>query len=233
MAFDAQNFSPSQEMTCSGRRFTGKASFGIVPGLYFDGIPPWTLEAIIIRERMESDFTEPDMNLIAWTEMGGVSLCTLRSTHWAFHVGLELDKTRTYVYAVAKTPTPLHERQHVAGVWDGQWARLYIDGKLQSTVSADASRVRKTLTGNPMTIGADPMQASDAREFFAGVIESIRVSRSVLYEDDFHPPRELGPVDESIAVYDFRYDEGNYAYDRSGNASHAILVNTKPIPRNQ
>ncbi len=227
----------SERTTCLGRRFTGADSFGVVPGLYFDGVPPWTIEVIFAREAMHTPdgVRGEDMNLVAWTQMGSASLCTTHGDKWALWLGgaAHADSSNRYRRAIALSPSPLNQQQHIAGVWDGDRASLYIDGKHQSTVVAPEQVVRRKLTANPMAIAADPNPGLGFAEFFVGTIATVRVTRGVVYTEEFDPPAILRETDDALALFDFRYDEGDYAFDRSGNGHHAILLNAEPVPLNE
>ena len=221
---------PEQDarMSARGRRFNGKESFGVVPGLYFDGVPPWTFEVLAACEALETDGVESAMNLFSCTEGGGVAFCSVNQGWWAFWVGV--GGRSGYVRPKARESIPVGLRQHIAGVWDGHEASLFVDGVLQERKPAPANQVQLALTAMPFYIGADPAGGYDVRELFNGTIESIRFSRAILYGADFTPPSELTDVEGTVALFDLRYDEGDYAFDRSGNGNHAILVNTEVVP---
>lgn len=49
-------------------------------------------------------------------------------------------------------------------------------------------------------------------------------------------PRQIGlhgleSLPETIGLYDLRYDDGDFAYDRSGSGNHMILVNVERVER--
>lgn len=113
-------------------------------------------------------------------------------------------------------------------MWTAGEAKLFIDGQLQSALKIDSSEV--AVSGLPLIIGGDPSEYCRVGEHFAGVIEAVRVSRSCPPVDGFEPPQVLTKTEATECLIDLRYDDGGYAYDRSGNGNHAILVNVEPVP---
>lgn len=73
---------------------------------------------------------------------------------------------------------------HLAGVFDGSEARLYVDGKLTKKLPASGKRTTNDL---PLFIGADPDGFGNPTREFAGRIDEIRLSKSVRYTDEFTP----------------------------------------------
>ena len=73
---------------------------------------------------------------------------------------------------------------HLAGVFDGEEARLYIDGKLASKLPASGTRTTNNL---PLFIGADPDGFGNPTREFAGKIDEVRVSKIARYTENFEP----------------------------------------------
>ena len=87
---------------------------------------------------------------------------------------------------------------HVAGVYDGEEARLYLDGR--QIGSATRRGVRKT-NELPFLIGADVRGDGSATSGFHGEIDSVRVSTIARYDGpSFEPPARHTP-DESTALH--------------------------------
>ena len=213
----------------SGARFDGKSSYAVVPGLYFFGRKPLTIEVIATRSSFEGKAIAAEMNLLSWTDGGGASICTQNIDRWAFWMKVGVG-ANGYQKAMARSIAPLRVRQHIAGVWDGESIRLYIDGVKQDTLPAKRENVEYFASGLPLHIGADPQKGYVTSEHFAGMIEAVRVSFETVYTGNFDPPKRLENLDSTVVNLDFRFDEGHFAYDRSGNSHHAILVNVERVP---
>lgn len=226
-----QEFRRAETPTLVGRRFQGDG-YGIAPELVYDGEPPITIEVIYTCDEYSPS---PPQNLLAWTQGGNLSLCTVPATDseigpekWAFWLG-DLSSEDRYLTVSAKAQIPIGRRQHIVGVWDGDEARLYVDGKLQAKSRIDRERVQGRITDLPLMLAADPSPKWTAHELFYGSIEAARISRVMLYDDEFSPPDLLEPVDGCVGLYDLRYDDGEFAYDRSGAGNHMILRNAKRV----
>src|SRR5690606_18023627 len=68
--------------------------------------------------------------------------------------------------------------QHVAGVFDGEEARLYVDGRLAARAAGRGARKTNRL---PLLVGADPDGKGRPTSFFAGAIDEVRVSKVARY----------------------------------------------------
>jgi serine/threonine protein kinase len=220
-----------------GLEMDGETSFIIIPRLYFDGRPPWTLETIIrpadigqFSVRGSTRWT----SLISVADGGGLGLETSQS-RWSFGMYSVTDPVRDplndYTTAAASEAVRLRRWQHLAGVWDGAEMRLYINGRLASTSKNVTSCAY--LSKWPFYIGADPCDPWHghlAEGLFKGRIRAVRISRGVEYAHDFQPPKRLEKTPDAVGLYDFTIDTGRYAIDRSGHANHGIIVGAKFEP---
>ena len=91
-----------------------------------------------------------------------------------------------YVSAIAPTDRviPTEAWTHVAGTFDGQEMRLYVNGQLAAKVEASGARATNAL---PLFIGADPNAKSQPTQYFNGSVDEVRLSTSVRYTDPFTP----------------------------------------------
>jgi len=109
--------------------------------------------------------------------------------------------------------------QHVAGVFDGEEARLYLDGQL--VASLPASGVRRA-NGLPLVIGADVNNVGDAVSFFAGQIDEVRVSDVARYTGEtFEPQRQAEPDDNAVLLHPMTGRFLAFVLDASGSEAHA------------
>jgi serine/threonine protein kinase/tetratricopeptide (TPR) repeat protein len=215
----------------------GDRDFVLIPNLQFDGIPPWTIEAIVrpIEINVINDFSA----LVATTDTGGIALET-RSKKWAidlFTADVQRWATASrgigpwqenYSGALSNQAVELSSWQHVAGVWDGKELRLYLDGVLQDRRAGVELCTR--LSHGPFYLAADPAGLSypffeDGS--FKGRMRAVRISRAAEYDDSFPKKETLENTPGTVGLYDFTRDSGKIAIDWSGHANHGIIVGAK------
>jgi hypothetical protein len=221
-----------------GLDFDGNGDYVILPRVYFDGRPPWTLETIVWPETI--DQSNPTTGSpTGWTSLisaasgGSIGLESVRQ-RWTIELytaGIPGNEwIDNYASASARTDVHLRQWQHVAGVWDGKELRIYVDGQLQDTRTGADYCSQLSLT--PMFLGADPANTSygDVAEgFLRGRLRAARISRGVEYTDSFAPSERLEKSPDTIGLYDFTIDTGQYAIDRSGHGNHGIIMGAKYV----
>jgi tetratricopeptide (TPR) repeat protein len=215
----------------AGLDFDGDRDYVVLPSLQFDGHPPWTIETIIKPVGIDRSALNGWTSLVSTADGGGIGLES-NAKRWS--LGLytadlfsQLWK-ENYSSVFAHTQVKLNEWQHVAGVWDGQELRLYLNGELQETRTSVRSCTR--ISHGPFFLGADPdsMRTDEvAQGYFHGRMRAARISRGVEYVTSFTQPERLDKTPETIALYDFTTDTGRYAIDRSGHGHDGIIVGAK------
>ncbi len=125
-------------------------------------------------------------------------------------------------YLSVTAPKPMlrpDQWHHLAGVYDGREARLYLDGKLISSNAREGTRRRNDL---PLVIGGDVDGAGTATSHFTGLIDYVRVSKIPRYEgtETAVPERAESDPDTSLLL---QLDEviGLRLPDSSPSAAHA------------
>lgn len=111
---------------------------------------------------------------------------------------------------------------HVAGVFDGAQARLYVDGTMVARAPASGTRTRNRL---PLYVGADPDARGAPTSWLAGDVDELRISRVARYGSDrFTPARRLdGDADTALLLHlDERH--GPWLLDASPATNHPLLV---------
>lgn len=92
----------------------------------------------------------------------------------------------------------LNTWHHVAGVFDGSEARLYVDGSLVKSVKGTGKRTTNPL---PLVIGGDVNAEGNAMSFFQGQIDAVRLSKAALYNGQtFTPERRLASGPETVLL---------------------------------
>ena len=110
------------------------------------------------------------------------------------------------------------ERQHRALVFDGRYLHYYVNGVWQGRRYAQPY---EGLQWNMrrLHLGCD----GGGRRFFQGMIDGLRISRVVRYEDNFDPITSFAADDVTLAMYDFSSGDGATLVDRSGNGLDGII----------
>lgn len=110
---------------------------------------------------------------------------------------------------------------HVAGVFDGHYMRVYINGRLDGERTSTTAPASGT---TPLSIGADPY-AGIIYDRFNGLIDEVRVSAGTAYTTDFGPQAHLSaPSGSGLWKFD-----GDTVEDFSGN-SHTGSMEGSPAP---
>jgi concanavalin A-like lectin/glucanase superfamily protein len=103
---------------------------------------------------------------------------------------------------------------HVAGVFDGQQLRVYLDGVLdgsKASVYAPFSGIRNLYIGN----------AGGYFQFY-GLIDEVRLATGALYTANFTPPTHLSTNASTRGLWKF---DGPTPNDFSGNSNNGTLTN--------
>ena len=109
---------------------------------------------------------------------------------------------------------------HLAGVYDGETLRFYIDGQLVNQAKATGG---VSLKGSPVMIGADTSLRGPTNTL-PGWIDSVRISAKARYKrESFVPERDPGADDATVLLLQMDQDQGGNLYDHSGNRAHAVL----------
>jgi serine/threonine protein kinase/tetratricopeptide (TPR) repeat protein len=221
----------------AGLDLDGDNHYVVLPRVFFDARPPWTLEAIIWPEEIDPSNPQTGSpagwtSLISAADAGSIGLESIKQ-RWAIELyaagvaGAEW--VDNYASATSRIEVPLRRWQHVAGVWDGKDLRLYFDGQLQDTRRGVTYCTQ--LSNAPMFLGADPANLAFVEQvaegFFHGRLRCARISHSAEYTDSFSPPERLDKTPGTIGLYDFTIDTDRYAIDRSGHGNHGIIIGAK------
>ncbi len=168
---------------------------------------PFTVEAWV--KTTSEQGTAP---FVAKTEQSEFAL-NLANNIPGFHCHLG----NKYVSAIAATDQviPAGKWTHVAGVFDGQEMRLYVDGKVAATVAASGARSTNVL---PMYIGADPDAKSLPTQFFTGSVDEVRLSTNARYREEFTPAARFSRDDQTLYLFHCDAEIGPFVpSDSAGN----------------
>ena len=122
----------------------------------------------------------------------------------------------TYELILGSQTIPTGQWVHVAGVFDGNQRRLYVDGALD--VSANDS----TAPGSSGTTGLKIGRRSNHNSlYFKGLIDEVRVSAAAVYTSNFNPEASLSASCDTRGLWKF---DGQTVDDSTGNNNPNTLV---------
>ncbi|HEX4130375.1 MAG TPA: LamG-like jellyroll fold domain-containing protein [Pirellulales bacterium] len=191
-------------------------SYVAVPDWKYDGSTPLTVEAWVNMRDMQSPLPNGGSACIVSNEEGGGYglQCAAGAKRWRF----QLYGRNQSQYAYADAPAQTGAAVHVAGVFDGRTARVFVDGRAQRAKTAiELPHKASTLTA---LIGAGPTiyNKPDSNTFFDGTINEVRISSVARYTGDFTPQQRFEPDDKTEVLYHF--DEGTGAIAKDSSSHH-------------
>lgn len=111
-----------------------------------------------------------------------------------------------------------NKEYHLAGVWDGEEARLYVNGELVGRAAGEGPRRRNEL---PLVIGGDVDAEGTPTRLFSGEINDVRLSNIARYQgDQFEMPARFTADAETVALLEFGISYGRLHPDESRNKAH-------------
>ncbi len=117
---------------------------------------------------------------------------------------------------------PKDKRVHFAGVRTDREIRLYLDGKLVSTVPTQGNE----LSDSPFLsqLGG---RVPSSPAYFRGTLDEVRISNAARYDKNFTPAARHEPDKDTLALYHFDEGTGDVLRDSSGNNHHGKIVGAK------
>ena len=152
---------------------------------------------------------------------GGMQLLQQKN-NWSWGRS-EPGKDGTYDRVDVEASVLARRRMHLAGISTGKELRLFIDGHLagKAPLVGDLPVVAGVcLLGGPNVI-------SDAFPPFDGLIDEVRISKGVRYNENFTPAPRFEADADTLAVYHFDEGQGDILKDSSGNNHHGKIVGAK------
>jgi len=112
-----------------------------------------------------------------------------------------------------------NEWTHLAGVFDGAAAKLYVNGKLMKSIDAAGIRTTNRL---PLYVGADPDGNGNPSREFAGKIDEVRLSTGIRYVAEFEPDLRFDRDDQTLLLLHFDKAVGPFLRDDSDNPATVL-----------
>ena len=193
--------------------------------LVFDGKEPFTVEAWVMPEDIQKTSPIIVKGNENWktTESYGLKRNVVKDEETGeikediieFYIYNNIWNAKDGVYTKvsASIPTPKDwatKAHHIAGTYDGQNIKLYLDGNLVAEVQDDNGVAPG---GNPLGIGADvayDAQNPNVPDVFNGVIDDVRIYNRALTIEELNN-KDRQPDDSTVLWLDFNeYTEKNF-----------------------
>jgi hypothetical protein len=197
------------DLPATALEFDGRTQYVSVPSLKYDGSHPITLEAYLTPDNGRSI-------AIGDNQRSGLGLGILAKRY-------RIQTWTGVLYNASRVdpPASTNLRVHLAGTFDGRLLSVFLNGRRASTGALTRDFIP---SGLPLTIGASPPNPEGRLSYpFKGVIDAVRVSKTVRYTKDFEPPAKLEPDEQTLAVYRFDEGQGTVLADSSGNDHHGEI----------
>ena len=183
--------------------FDGRTQYVTIPSIRYDGSHPITLEAFVTPDNLGGV-------VLGDTQQSGIGL-QVRQQKYNIHTW----NGTGYDTAGLDIPPPRFLRVHLAGTFDGKTLQMFVNGRL-----IDTRQVTGRFTGSalPMTIGASPSRNERGIDVaFDGLIDQVRISKTVRYQADFAVPAVFDVDAATLALFRFDEGQGETLTDSSGN----------------
>ena len=129
-----------------------------------------------------------------------------------------------YLIPMAKKPWKWKRWTHLALTYDGDWARFFVNGKLQGEQQGGDHHPSRY----PLFVGAEAA-GRGADNYFVGAIDEVRLSRTVRYTDTFKPDRYFGRDPDTVLLLHFDTDQDHAFFDDSPLSHASTPVGTPRI----
>ena len=110
---------------------------------------------------------------------------------------------------------------HLAGVFDGKFVRLFINGKEVGRSPASGERLTNAL---PLVVGGDVAADGSMTSPFEGRLDEIRLSKVARYTENFVPAVHHASDSDTLLLLPCDVAAGSFLPDRSGQKAHAAMT---------
>ncbi len=170
---------------------------------------PFTLEC-----RVRADEWRGSQGIVAKTEQSEYGLFAGEGKPTFYvHVGGE------YRIASAETPLETGRWYHVAGVFDGETAEVYVDGKRVASLPAAGARRPNAL---PLIVGGEVNGAGRGTALLKGHVDEVRLSNVARYDGDFEPAARFEPDEHTLLLLHMDGEVGPWLHDASARRAHPV-----------
>ena len=211
-----------------GLHFDGDGDFVELPSFEYDGKTPLTIEFWYQAPRIQDNLQAIlSIDGLVWIE--GFTA----GEGWRLR---GRQGTRVFNEANAFNTQTIDQRIHLAIVFDGSSAEIFLEGRKQpvqllrwdgelesrSPVDSLLFPIEHRFNNGKSVIGG--VYTNSGTKQFLGTIDEVRISTSALYNSDFTPADRFEVDDDTLALYHFDEGEGDVLHDSSGNGHHGKIV---------
>ena len=127
----------------------------------------------------------------------------------------------SYLKVTAESPIlKANQWHHLAGVYDGKEARLYLDGELIGSKERSGSRKKNDL---PLIIGGDVTRAGEGSDLFSGLIDEVRITNKARYTGEkFTPQNSQAAEPDTALLLQFNERIGPWLPDSASARAHGL-----------
>ncbi|SMP66969.1 Calcineurin-like phosphoesterase [Neorhodopirellula lusitana] len=243
LVFEKEYLGESARISLPPTSMPVSLKLGAVPADYFQATENRCLNvrdgssALLVRS---ADLKLPNgpFTLEAWVNPSQVAgdqgiVAKMHSSEFAFFMKegvpqFSVHLGKRYVSSRSSNVLPTNRWSHLAGVYDGNEVRLYVDGKL---VASKPGSGKRTVNRLPLYVGADPGKAGEPTRPFIGKIDEVKISKGELYQANFTPARRSSPSDDTVMLLHFDRKLGPFVLDHSSSALKGTLgANAELVP---
>lgn len=160
-----------------------------IPMLRYDGRSPITVQARVCLHATQG------MQSVAGDMHAGGHGLYLEGGHWHFAV----HNGKQYLRATSDAPAIAETCVELAGVCDGVWVRLYVNGVMQKSSMRWSGTYRASKQA--WMIGMDPDAQNKPQHRLMGAVSSVRVSRVARDRIARWMQTPFGPADAGDVLY--------------------------------
>lgn len=135
-----------------------------------------------------------------------------------------------YVAAKASDPMIADQWTHLAGVYDGDAVKLFVDGKLvaerpvrKKKVDGKETEPKQLRNEQPLYIGADPDRRGRPSRAIHGMVDEVRISKAAIYTESFSPEIRHTPTQQTVLLMHLDRAVGPFILDHSDSATSGVL----------
>ncbi|MCC9608370.1 SUMF1/EgtB/PvdO family nonheme iron enzyme [Blastopirellula sp. JC732] len=133
--------------------------------------------------------------------------------------------SRIYQMVSSQNYPPPGTTVNLTATIDSQQFRLFIDGKkVAESTLPETDRLFNDLNwivgASPNLNQGEPLPVDFP---FCGVIQQVRLSNAVLYQEDFKPTYQFDSSPQTMALYQFKEGQGTQLTDSSGHNRHGAI----------
>jgi photosystem II stability/assembly factor-like uncharacterized protein len=164
--------------------------------------------------------------LISKTQQGGYAIYINfpRPGNISFRVWTKGASDFTTASATRRDYVKLNTWHHIAGTYDGNAVRLWIDGKKVAETAVKGT-IDYPVSDIPLIFGAEADKGGPPRRNalrYTGLIAQVRIANKALYSADFTPDCMLSKTPETVGLWLLNSGSGQTATDETGqhNGTH-------------